>query len=86
MHLFIGRSRASSVERDGIVGCIVQDLSEIVATASVPEGLEGRLSFQAHDFSTEQPVKDDDVYYFKWIFHDCRTSIASPSSRLWSLR
>ena len=24
----------------------------------------------AHDFFTEQPVKDADVYFFKWIFHD----------------
>lgn len=50
--------------------CVVQDLPEVVASATVPEGLEDRLSFQAHDFFTEQPVKDADVYLFKWIFHD----------------
>jgi len=24
----------------------------------------------AHDFLTEQPVKNADVYFFRWIFHN----------------
>lgn len=50
--------------------CIVQDLPEVIATATPPKGLDDRLSFQVHDFFTEQPVKNADVYFFKWILHD----------------
>jgi ubiquinone/menaquinone biosynthesis C-methylase UbiE len=49
---------------------IVQDLPNVVASAKVPYGLEEQVSFMAHDFFADQPVKEADVYFFKWIFHD----------------
>ncbi|OKL61872.1 hypothetical protein UA08_02509 [Talaromyces atroroseus] len=52
------------------VTCIVQDLPEVIASAKIPEGLEKRLRFMEYDFFTEQPVKNADVYLFKWILHD----------------
>lgn len=52
--------------------CIVQDLPVTIAkvASGLPEDLKERVSFMAHDFFQEQPVKDADVYYFRWIFHD----------------
>ena len=51
---------------------IVQDRNEVVAesAAAVPEDVAGRVTFMGHDFFTEQPVKDADVYFFRWIFHN----------------
>ncbi|KAH3999594.1 hypothetical protein HBH98_085830 [Parastagonospora nodorum] len=51
---------------------IVQDSSETVtlAKSQVPEDVKDQLSFQVHDFWTEQPVRGADVYFFKTIFHD----------------
>ena len=57
-------------ERFSDITCIVQDRPEVIADAKTPAGLEQRVTFQAHDFFTEQPVKGADVYYFRWIFHD----------------
>ena len=52
---------------------IVQDF-EAVALASgasdVPSGLKDRVEFMSHDFMTEQPVKNADVYLFRWILHN----------------
>ena len=50
---------------------VVQDLPKTVASAPQLEGDVGeRVSFQAHDFFTEQPVKGADVYLFRWILHN----------------
>jgi hypothetical protein len=51
---------------------IVQDLPKVVedAKGKVPTELGDRVEFMAHDFFTEQPVKDADIYYFRWILHD----------------
>ncbi|KAL8896142.1 MAG: hypothetical protein Q9207_007858 [Kuettlingeria erythrocarpa] len=51
---------------------VVQDLPKVVedAKTKVPAELADRVTFMAHDMFTEQPVKDADVYYFRWIFHD----------------
>ncbi|KAL5115578.1 hypothetical protein ACEQ8H_006554 [Pleosporales sp. CAS-2024a] len=51
---------------------IVQDSAETVALArkQVPADVQHQLSFQVHDFWTEQPVQHADVYFFKTIFHD----------------
>ncbi|KAL8704965.1 MAG: hypothetical protein Q9201_001911 [Fulgogasparrea decipioides] len=51
---------------------IVQDLPKVIedAKTKVPAELADRVTFMAHDMFTEQPVKDADVYYFRWIFHD----------------
>lgn len=53
---------------------IVQDLPATVASAPNPvcEDMQvaERITFQAHDFFTEQVVKDADVYFFRWIMHN----------------
>ena len=52
--------------------CIIQDLPEVVdgGASRIPPELAGRVTFMAHSFLHEQPVKNADVYYFRWIFHD----------------
>lgn len=54
------------------IRCVVQDLPEVVAAGAskLPPALMNRVNFMAHDFLTEQPVKNADVYYFRWIFHN----------------
>ncbi|KAL2349851.1 O-methyltransferase [Cryomyces antarcticus] len=51
---------------------VVQDLPTTVADgpSEIPPELSNRIEFQAHDFFTEQPIKDADVYFFRWIFHN----------------
>ncbi|TVY26927.1 O-methyltransferase [Lachnellula hyalina] len=53
---------------------IVQDLPKMIASAPAPAELDAhvrdRVTFQAHDFFTEQPVKGADVYLFRWILHN----------------
>jgi hypothetical protein len=51
---------------------IVQDLPKVIedGRTKVPVDVADRVTFMAHDFFTEQPVRDADVYYFRWIFHD----------------
>lgn len=51
--------------------CVVQDLPQVIAEApSLSQDLKERVSFMAHDFFTEQPVKGADVYLMRWILHD----------------
>ncbi|KEY68759.1 hypothetical protein S7711_00630 [Stachybotrys chartarum IBT 7711] len=59
---------------------IVQDLPKMAASApdpicDVPEVAQ-RVLMQPHDFFTEQPVKDADVYYFRWVLHNYSTPYA----------
>lgn len=50
---------------------IVQDLPSTVEAHTVLERwLVKRLEFMAYDFFTPQPVKDAEVYFFRWIFHN----------------
>ena len=35
-----------------------------------PPGLASRVEFMEYNFFTQQPVKNADVYLFRWIFHD----------------
>ncbi|KAK1758615.1 o-methyltransferase [Echria macrotheca] len=53
---------------------IVQDLPKTVESAPKPlhedPEIAGRITLQAHDFFSEQPVKGADVYFFRWIFHN----------------
>lgn len=51
---------------------IVQDLPDIVdaGQSAIPEGLKGRVSFQAHDFFTDQTVHGADVYLLSSVLHD----------------
>ena len=52
--------------------CIVQDKPEVVKLGqeSLPAHLVDRVSFMGHDFFTEQPVKNADIYVLRWILHD----------------
>ena len=52
--------------------CIVQDMPGTIKSgeAALPAELKDRVSFMAHDFWTEQSVKDADIYFFSWVFHD----------------
>ena len=54
------------------IKCVVQDLPDTIAgfESRVPEDLRGRISGMKHDFLTPQPVKNADVYLFRWVFHD----------------
>jgi hypothetical protein len=51
---------------------VVQDLSKTIeqAPSKTPSELLDRIDFQVHDFYTEQPVKDAEVYFFRWICHN----------------
>ncbi|PPJ53309.1 hypothetical protein CBER1_00904 [Cercospora berteroae] len=57
---------------------IVQDLPETVAGArkemaqndKIDASVKARLEFMNHDFFTENPVKDADVYFLRMICHD----------------
>ena len=63
--------------------CIVQDRLEVVQAGRemLDTGLQDRVTFMEHDFFTEQPVKDADVYYLRWILHDWSDGYA-----VWILR
>ena len=52
--------------------CVVQDLPEVIKEAKLPEDrdLARRVTFQAHDFFTEQSVKDADVFFLRMILHN----------------
>ncbi|KAF7879473.1 hypothetical protein EAF04_000669 [Stromatinia cepivora] len=51
---------------------IVQDIPPVVEAAAknIPSELAERIQFMAHDFLKEQPIKNADVYFFRWIFHN----------------
>ena len=51
---------------------IVQDQAEIAREGrkKLPKDLANQVSFMAHDFFTDQPVLDADVYLLRWILHD----------------
>ena len=59
-------------QRFSSIRCIVQDRSEVVreARTKLPSDLAERISFMEHDFFTEQPVKDADLFFLRWILHD----------------
>ncbi|KAH7081198.1 putative O-methyltransferase [Paraphoma chrysanthemicola] len=47
---------------------IVQELPEVVAQATARPGVN--VTFEAHDFFTEQPVHGAAVYIFRWVLHN----------------
>ncbi|KAL8733397.1 MAG: hypothetical protein Q9181_003605 [Wetmoreana brouardii] len=59
-------------QRFPLLRCIVQDRPEVIGVGekSLPSDLRGRVSFMAHDFFKEQPVKDADIYILRWILHN----------------
>ena len=50
--------------------CYVQDAPEVLQGAAAPSDLRDRLVFSAHNFFTEQPLKNADVYFLRSILHD----------------
>jgi hypothetical protein len=52
------------------IKCIVQDQTEVVKDTETPHDLQERLSFMAHDFFQEQPVKGADTYLLSNVLHD----------------
>ncbi|KAI1454081.1 S-adenosyl-L-methionine-dependent methyltransferase [Annulohypoxylon moriforme] len=59
---------------------VVQDLPNTIASAPDPicadAKIAKRVRLQTHDFFQEQPIKDADVYYFRWIMHNYSTPYA----------
>ncbi|KAF7937469.1 uncharacterized protein EAE98_001783 [Botrytis deweyae] len=51
---------------------IIQDLPPVVEAGAktVPSELSDKIKFMAYDFLKEQPVKNADIYFFRWIFHN----------------
>ena len=52
--------------------CIVQDYPDLMPNfaALLPTSLSTRVSFQAHDMFTPQPIKGADVYFLRYVLHD----------------
>ena len=54
--------------------CIVQDQPEVVATGQsllAQSGLSNsQVSFMEHDFFTEQPLREVDIFYLRTVLHD----------------
>ena len=66
-------SKAIAAVTDPSVNFIVQDLPNIIESAKsepLAPDLEGRITFQSHDFFTPQPVEGADIYFFRFILHD----------------
>ena len=49
---------------------IVQDSDETLRHSVIVPDVEDRVSFMAHDFFHEQPVRGAEIYYFRNIFHN----------------
>ena len=51
---------------------IVQDFGTITERGKklLPAQLEDRVSFVDHDFFSKQPVRDADIYFFRWVLHE----------------
>ncbi|KAL8949400.1 MAG: hypothetical protein Q9222_004483 [Ikaeria aurantiellina] len=54
------------------INCIVQDSPAVTMQGQeeLPGDLQGRVSFQAHDFFQTQPVQGADVYLLRLVLHD----------------
>ncbi|KAK3631213.1 hypothetical protein LTR56_016988 [Elasticomyces elasticus] len=55
-------------ERYPELSIVVQDLKSTLAGAKGQAGMD--VTFMEHDFFDAQPVKNADIYFFRWIFHD----------------
>lgn len=66
-------------ERFRSLHCIVQDKAEVIRKGqeNLSPTLADRVSFMGHDFFTEQPIKNADVYILRWILHDWSDKYAS---------
>ena len=68
----LGHVSRALVDHSPTVNCIVEDSHDVVVQGQegLPAHLRGRISFQAHDFFQEQPVKGADVYLLRLILHN----------------
>ncbi|KAI1761277.1 putative O-methyltransferase [Hypoxylon sp. FL1150] len=47
---------------------VVQELPDVIGNSKEQPGVN--VKFMAHDFFEEQPIKNADVYLYRWIFHN----------------
>lgn len=68
----LGHISRALVDHSPTVKCIVQDSADVVMQGEegLPADLQVRISFQAHNFFEEQPVKGADVYLLRLVLHD----------------
>lgn len=66
----MGHASIAIARKNPHIHCVVQDLKRVFDGVEVPPDLRDRVSFMPHDFLTDQPVKDADVYFLRWILHD----------------
>lgn len=68
----LGHVSRALVDHNPTVKCVVEDSPDVIVQGQegFPADLEGRVSFQAHDFFQEQPVKGADVYLLRLVLHD----------------
>ena len=68
----LGHVSVALASHSPTVKCIVEDWPDVVAQGQegLPADLQGRVSFQAHDFFQEQPIKGADVYLLRIVLHD----------------
>ena len=66
-----GQIAVPLAQRFPALNVLVQDLDNVIdgAEESVPEDIDGRVKFMAHDFFTKQTVQAQ-VYYIRWCLHN----------------
>jgi len=68
----LGHVSRALASHNPLVKCIVEDSLDVISQGqdALPADLHARISFQAHDFFTEQPVKGADIYLLRLVLHD----------------
>ncbi|KAF4633859.1 hypothetical protein G7Y89_g4253 [Cudoniella acicularis] len=46
------------------------DLESVLKGVHPPSDVQERVTFSPHNFFEEQPIKDTDVYFLRWVLHD----------------
>ncbi|TVY22560.1 O-methyltransferase [Lachnellula hyalina] len=67
-----GATSVALTERFPSLHCTVQDMPEVVnqGKSQISSEAASRITFMTHDFFQEQPVKNADVYFMRWVLHD----------------
>jgi ubiquinone/menaquinone biosynthesis C-methylase UbiE len=68
----LGDTAVEIVRNTSQTVCVVQDLPDVIeeATDKMAADVRERISLMPHNFFEEQPVKDADVFFLRWILHD----------------
>jgi len=69
----LGHVSQALIKHNTTVNCIVEDSPDVIVQGrqlDLPAEIGARISFQAHDFFQEQPVKGADVYLLRLVLHD----------------